>query len=100
MDEVIKSEFYHQAHTNEVIHACSQPTEELILQHNAEARKDNVYGDLSFGRMVASIPFITYAKALRSGYDLNSKDPGVASKEMMRFLKSPEGQVCIVRDKI
>lgn len=100
MDEVIKSEFFYQNHTDELTHRCTQPTEELILKHNKEARKDNVYGDLTFGRQVASIPFITYAKALREGYDLNSKEPGIASKEMMRFLKSPEGQMCLVRDKI
>jgi hypothetical protein len=49
--------------------------------------------------MVASIPFIMFEKALRDGYDLNSPDSQIAGQEMNRFLKSPEGKMCLVQGK-
>lgn len=100
IDSVIKSDIIYQPHTDTIYHKTTQPSEDLILAHNAEARKDNVYGDLSFGRQVASIPFIMYEKAIREGYDLNSKDSEIASKEMFRFLNSEEGKKCLIRNKV
>lgn len=98
MDEVIKSEIGVQAHTGELFHRTSQPSEDLILERNAELRKDNVLGDLSFGRQVASIPFILWEKAKRQGFDLDCKDSAIAEKELMRFLATEDGRKCMVRD--
>jgi hypothetical protein len=104
MDSVIKSEFHYQEHTNTITHKTSQPTEKIILERNAELRKNpGALHDLgkqsgeSFGRMVASIPFIMFEKALRDGYDLNSPDSQIAGQEMNRFLKSTEGKMCLVQ---
>jgi hypothetical protein len=77
-----------------------QPSENLILERNAQLRKDNALGDLSFGRQVASIPFIMWERAKRAGYDLESKDPSISQKEILRFLRSDMGKVCMVRDKL
>ena len=106
MDSVIKSEIHYQEHTNTITHKTSQPTEKLILERNAELRKNpGVMHDLgaqsrgSFGRMVASIPIIMYEKAIRDGYDLNNKDTKFARLEMTRYLKSPEGRMCLVQGK-
>ena len=100
MDPVIKSEFHYQDHTGTLTHIRTQPTEKLILERNAELRKDNALNDLSFGRQVASIPFIMFEKAIRDGYDLTNADPKVSHKEMMRYLQSTEGKLCLVRDKL
>jgi hypothetical protein len=97
---VIRSRVVFDDADNKLYHEQTQPTEDIILEDNANLRKDNALRDLSFGRQVASIPFILWDKAVRSGYDLNSPDSDIAAKELMRFLRSPEGQVCMVRDKL
>jgi hypothetical protein len=105
MDEVIKSELHHHHGDNTLTHVATQPTEGIILARNAELRKNaGALNDLganseggSFGRLMASIPIIMYDKALRDGYDLNSKDKTVADLEMMRYLGSTEGRMCIVQ---
>ena len=105
MEDVIKSEIFYQEHTDELVHKTSQPTEDIILDRNAELRKNTgAIKDLgagqeggTWGRQVASIPFIVYEKAIRDGFFLNSKDQKFASLEMNRFLQSPEGKACLVR---
>lgn len=104
MDSVIKSDMHYDAQSNTVTHVTTQPTEKIILERNAELRKNpGALHDLgkqsgeSFGRMVASIPFIMFEKALRDGYDLNSPDSQIAGQEMNRFLKSTEGKMCLVQ---
>lgn len=105
MTGVIKSEVFYQNHTDELIHKTSQPTEDIILGRNAELRKNGgVIKDLgagqeggSWGRQVASIPFIVFEKAIRDGYGLNARDHITSGLEMNRFLQSDEGKKCLVR---
>lgn len=106
MDEVIRSDIHFQEHDETLTHVQTQPTEELILQRNKELRKNpGVIKDLgeelpggSWGRSVASIPFITYDWAIRNGFELNSGDAEHRSKELFRFLKTEKGQECIIRE--
>lgn len=100
MAGVIRSRIVYQPCEDRIYHETSQPTEDLILERNADLRKDNALRDLSFGRQVASIPFIMWEKAIRSGYDLASKDPEIAQKEIFRYLQSDEGKLCLVRNKL
>jgi hypothetical protein len=105
MDSVIKSEVHYQEHTGELTHKTSQPTEGIILDRNAELRKNaGSIRDLgagqeggAWGRQVASIPFIVYEKAIRDGFELNHKDKDHAGKEMHRFLSTIEGRACLVQ---
>ena len=105
MDEVIKSEMHYQDHTGVLTHKTSQPSEKIILDRNAEMRKNpGMIRGLGegqeggqWGKQLASIPMITYEKAKRDGYDLNSKDQKFAGLEMHRFLQSPEGRACLVQ---
>ena len=106
-DEVFRSEFHFQEHTQELTHKLTQPTEDIILQRNAELRKNpGVIKDLGagdgkggiFGRQVASIPLNLWEWAVRNGYELNSGDNEHRSKELFRFLKSEKGQTCIVQE--
>lgn len=106
MDKVIRSDLHYQEHTGELTHKTSQPSEDVILARNAELRKNpGVIQDLgsqsgeSWGRQVASIPLIMYEKAMRDGFDLNSKDAKHRSSETMRFLRSDEGKKCLVQGK-
>ena len=104
-EPVIKSEI--KFHIDEMQHITTQPTENLILRRNAKLRNnEGVIRDLgsedgeTWGRMVASIPFIMFEKALRDGYDLNCKDSKKRSKEMQRYLSSEEGKLCLIRGKM
>jgi len=105
MTDVIKSEVLYQNHTDEIIHKTSQPTEGLILDRNSELRKSKgAIRDLgagqeggTWGRQVASIPFIIFEKAIRDGYQLNAKDQALAGLEMNRFLQSDDGKKCLVQ---
>lgn len=105
IDEVFKSNVKYQESTGELFHEVSQPDEDKILQRNANLRKnpsalkDLGQGSQTWGRMLASIPFIMYEKAKRDGYDLENKDPEIATKELNRYLRSPEGKLCMVREK-
>lgn len=102
MDEVFNSKLVYQDHEDKLYHERTQPTENLILERNRDLRnnpgvlKDLGEGDNTWGRQVATIPFIMYEKAIKDGYDLNNKDATVATSEMMRYLQSPEGQICLV----
>ena len=98
MDAVIQSRYHYQAHTGVVSHETTQPTEMLILERNAELRKNpGAVRDMSFGRQVASIPIIMYEAAIRAGFDLNSHDTKFAGREMDRFLKTAEGKMCMIQ---
>jgi len=105
MDEVFKSEFHYQEHTGELTHKLTQPTEDLILDRNQELRKNKgVLNDLghgqeggSWGRQVASIPMNIFEKALREGFELNSRDKTHGEQEMNRFLQTPMGKACLVQ---
>ena len=105
MDEVFKSEFHYQEHTGVLTHKLTQPSEDLILARNARLRSNpGVLNDLgknseggTWGRLMASVPQNMYEKAIRDGFDLNSKDAHHAGLEMNRFLQTPEGKTCLVQ---
>ena len=105
MNDVIRSDVHYQDHTGVLTHKQTQPTEDLILTRNAELRKNpGVIRDLgaqgkggTWGRNVASIPFIMYDAALRAGFELNCGDAEHRSKELFRYLKTEEGKKCLVQ---
>lgn len=105
MDGLFQSRIKYQAHEDKLYHALSQPTEDLILGRNAELRKnpgavnDFGKGTQSWGRLVASIPFIKYEQAKRDGFDLDCKDQQIAQQELNRFLKTTEGRMCLIQGK-
>lgn len=101
----IKQEFHYQPHSGVLTSVQTQASENTILARNAELRKNpGVLRDLgqgekggSWGRQLASIPFIMFTKAINDGYDLNNKDAKFAAKEMQRFLATTEGKMCMVQ---
>lgn len=105
MDEVLRSDMHFQEHTGVMTHKLTQPTEKIILDRNAELRKSKgALRDLgqdkdggSWGRMVATIPFIIFEQAKREGFDLSCKDQDIAGREMNRFLQTPAGKACLVQ---
>lgn len=105
MDGIFSSKLHYQDHEDVLYHEVSQPTESLILERNADLRKNpDSLQDLgansaggSWGRQVASIPMIIYDEAIRNGFALNHKDADVAGKEMHRFLQTEKGRMCLVR---
>jgi hypothetical protein len=99
-----KSEFIE--HCNTLTHKLTQPTENMILARNERLRQNHgAINDLgkgaeggTWGRQVASIPLILWDKAIRDGYQFNSKDKELAEREIQRFLGTVEGRACLVRD--
>ena len=110
MDNVFKSDIHYQDHTDELTHKVTQPSEDIILNRNQELRKNaGVIQDLgaqskgeggTWGRQVASVPLIMFEEAIRNGFDLNSKDSEHAGREMMRFLQSEKGKICLVTGRL
>jgi hypothetical protein len=103
---VFTSKFHFQEHDGQLTRVLDQPTRGLILERNAELRKNpGAILDLgsqsggTFGRQIASIPEITFYEAMAAGYDLMSKDKETSAREMNRFLRSPEGKACLVQGK-
>lgn len=105
MDEVFRSEVHFQEHTGVLTHKLTQPSESLILDRNARLRNSpGALKDLgqdskggSWGRMLATIPNIMYEQAKRDGFQLDCKDNEIASRELNRFLRTPEGRACLVQ---
>ena len=98
-DEVFKSKLVYQPHEDKIYRELTQPTEKIILNRNAELRKNpGALKDLSFGRMAASIPFNVYEKAIRDGYQLNCPDKTIRQRDMHRFLQTVEGKACLVQE--
>jgi len=105
VSEVLRSDVHYQEHTGVLTHKLTQPSEGLILDRNAELRRDKgALRDLgqgqeggAWGRQVASIPFIMYEQAKRDGYDISNKDAEIAGREMNRFLQTPAGKSCLVQ---
>lgn len=104
-DGVFKSTLKLQAHEDKLYHEVTQPTEDLILERNADLRRNpGALKDLgqgseggTWGRQVASIPMVIFMRAIRDGYQLNHKDQAIAGKEMHRFLQTDAGKMCLVR---
>lgn len=102
---VLKQDFHYQEHSGQLTSIITQPTEDIILARNAELRKNpGAIRDLgqgeeggAFGRQIASIPFIMFNRAIKDGFDLNSKDAKHGAREMQRFLATEDGRKCLVQ---
>ena len=98
-DGLIVNEFYHDAHDETMHVRQTQPTEQLILDRNAELRRNKgALKDLSgpdgkkWGGMTASIPVIMYDKVMKAG-KYNLQDDGDLNKWLR---ETPEGRSCLV----
>jgi hypothetical protein len=88
------------------VHEWSQPSEDLIAHHVQRRRLEpEAVRDLTdeetgetWGRQVASIPFVVWYKAIKDGFQLNHRDTKFANEELWRFMRSEEGQKWIVRE--
>jgi hypothetical protein len=103
MDEVFKSELYFEH--DHIVHKVTQPTEDIILERNKRLRNNTgVINDLkdedgeTWGRMLCSIPMIIWDRAIKDGFDLNSRDAKTAEKELFRFLATDIGKACLVEE--
>jgi hypothetical protein len=101
---IFKSTFHYQEHDGCLTRKLEQPSEKIILERNAELRKNpGAIQDLGaqsggvFGRQVATIPLITFYEAIQDGFDLLNVDKDISAREMNRFLRSPIGRACLVQ---
>jgi len=95
-DGVWKAEYRHQGHEEKLYRRLTQPNKNLIYERNKRLRNELAVKDFSFGRYVGEIPLEDLEKASRADPDLKSPDGKIRQKALMRFLKSPEGQACLV----
>lgn len=93
-DDVFVSRYHvnrHEGDNGRTYHTLDQPSRKLILERNAELRKNKgALKDLSFGRQLASIPYLDYYAMKQKHPRLNSPDAKDRSDEMMRLLRLPE----------
>lgn len=67
-----------------------QPTRNLILDNNAELRKNpGAVKTLSFMKLAATVPLEDWWNALRRDPELNAPDKEIREKAMQRFLSDP-----------
>ena len=90
-DGLWKQRFRFQGHEGKLYRELSQPSRSLILERNAELRKDpSALRDLSFGRLVLTIP-LEDMEDLRAKYpDLAAKHAGIRTRAWQRFIGSSE----------
>lgn len=98
-DEVLTTTI-HDTGYDELTGVVTQPSQNMILKRNQELRNNpGALRDLSFGSLVASIPFVDYF-GLRQKYpELRSPDAKIRSKKMIQILKSLEGAEYLVKNK-
>lgn len=90
-------EVKHEGRNGRTYATLDQPTRRLILERNAELRKNKgALKDLSFGRQVASIPYLDYIALQKKFPKLKSTDVKDRSEEMMRILRMPEYKYLLV----
>ncbi len=96
-------QYHFQQHDGQLTRVMDQPSKGIILERNAELRKNKgaildlgAQSGESFGRQIASIPYIMVLEAIKNGYDLFSKDKEVREREINRFLRSDKGRACMV----
>lgn len=95
-DGVFVSKRVYQPHEDRIYRQLSQPSRKLILERNAELRKNDVIKDLSFGRFIADIPLIDMENLRKKYPDLASHDSKIRSKALFNLLNSPEGRIYLV----
>ena len=97
-DEVFKSDYVRVGDT--VKRRLSQPTESLILERNAELRKDpGAIKDLEFGRWVGTIPLNDYEALCRKYPELSAGDGKQRQECLLKILNSEEGRKYLVQPK-
>jgi len=93
-DGVLVSRFHESKHegvSGRTYHTLDQPSRKLILERNAELRKNKgALRDLSFGRQLASIPTLDYYALQKKFPKLRAASAKDRSEEMMRVLRMPE----------
>lgn len=97
----LRIDWHWQPHTDTLTRVQTQPNKPKIYEENHELRKNpDAVRDLEWGRFVARIPFDDWTAAMRNGYDLQSKDPKTAERELMRYLRSDEGKLAMIRGRL
>ena len=99
-DGQFRSRIVEHAATGEVGHIFEQKDRDVILERNKRLRQNpGALKDLSFGRLVATIPFEDWNHFLKlnPGYrQMDKEQRGIA---ITTFLKTdPIGQACRVQD--
>jgi len=87
--------------TGEVLHELVQDDRDIILARNAELRKNpDAVRDLSFGRLLASVPNEDWEWFLRQNKGFYQMPKEERDKRLMAFLKTTErGKASMVREE-
>ena len=102
-DKVLHKEFKYSAHEDTVYTTLKQDEgmRKAILNHNKTLRNnEDLQQDLSFGRVVAQIPFEDYYALCKMYPELSTPGHPDRQKIIMQVLNSPEGYGYRIREKI
>lgn len=99
-DGQFRSRIVDHAPTGEVGCITEQKDRDVILERNKRLRQNpGALKDLSFGRLVATIPFEDWQQFLKDNPGYRQMDKKEREAAIMRFLKfHPIGQACRVQD--
>lgn len=91
-DGVLEREFKYDAHDDTIVSILKQRDRKKILERNQRLRNnESLQKDLSWGRMVASIPFEDFEVLKHKYPELANEAHPDHQKVLMRVLNSPEG---------
>ena len=90
-DGVLQKEFKYSDHEDEFAVTLKQRDRDKILERNKRIRNEQVMRDISFGRMVATIPLYDLEILKRTHPELRNEAHPDFQKTLMRILNSPEG---------
>jgi hypothetical protein len=97
-DGVLRFDYFESPHEGKVHRRTSQPSADLILNRNAELRKNpGALRDLSFGRLVLNIPVNDLEMLERKYPELRSPDSTERTAAWARFTASAESAPYKVR---
>ena len=99
-DGQFKSRIVEHAATGEVGHIFEQKDRDVILERNKRLRQNpGALRDLSFGRLVATIPLEDWYHFLKITPGYRQMDKKQRQAAVMKFLKfDPIGRACQVQD--
>lgn len=85
---------------DELVRRVRQPTEDRILDRNAELRKNpGALRELSFMGLELTIPALHYERLIRTNPDLHSRDAETKTRAWRKFFGSSAADPYRVRDR-
>ena len=87
VDGIIRTDTHFRAHTDESVMHTYQPTEDLILERNADLQKTQHNAELMGMQHVAEVPMILMNKWIREDPEMTAPDPQTRNLALIRHIR-------------